>query len=59
MLSSRRTRRHPGKGVGTAVEVPLIIEDEQRERIAGIGTGSVSLDSRRPTKLLGVQPLKV
>ncbi|VDM44870.1 unnamed protein product [Toxocara canis] len=55
----RRRRQTSSVGVGSAVPVDITTSEETRrnkdERVVGIGTGSVSLDSRKPTVRIGGQ----
>uniref|UniRef100_A0A0M3I7W7 Abnormal cell migration protein 18-like fibronectin type I domain-containing protein n=1 Tax=Ascaris lumbricoides TaxID=6252 RepID=A0A0M3I7W7_ASCLU len=58
----QRRKRQTSAGVGSAIPVDVTLSEEKRrnkdERIVGIGTGSVSLDSRRPTITIGDQKYK-
>lgn len=59
----QRRKRQTSAGVGSAIPVDVTLSEAKRrnkdERIVGIGTGSVSLDSRRPTITIGDQKYKV
>uniref|UniRef100_A0A915ALK4 Abnormal cell migration protein 18-like fibronectin type I domain-containing protein n=1 Tax=Parascaris univalens TaxID=6257 RepID=A0A915ALK4_PARUN len=58
----QRRKRQTSFGVGSSIPADVTLSEEKRrnrgERIVGVGTGSVSLDSRRPTITIGNQKYK-